>query len=450
MYRYRKGVMFLGLLLGAAAIFIWGCAWRPVDRGLPQQEAVVDRQPLVRWYPIAGRVLTVNGRYFCLLDSCGQVRRLPMSTGHQDSLYPGCWVKMICQQDPGGFRIVWMQVVEPATWEERASAILADMTLEEKVGQLFLARCPEKDGAYWVGRLHLGGYILFDRDFQGRTPEQVRETIDVYQQAATIPLFIAVDEEGGTVVRVSRYPAFRDTPFLSPQQLYQAGGWPAIEKDTEDKCRFLQDLGINLNLAPVADVATNPDAFIYPRTLGQNGTETAQYVQTVVGVMREQNMGSTLKHFPGYGDNADTHMEAALDQRSYQTLQDQDLPPFQAGIAAGATMVMVSHNTVACLDGEFPASLSPQVLTLLRQDLVFRGVAVTDDLSMAAVSGWSGDHSPAVQAVLAGEDMLCSSDFTREYQEVLSAVQAGIIPMTRIDQAVLRILRAKLTLGLIK
>ena len=139
-----------------------------------------------------------------------------------------------------------------------------------------------------------------------------------------------------------------------------------------------------------------------------------------------------------------------LDQRTYQTLQEQDLLPFQAGIAAGATMVMVSHNTVACLDPDHPASLSPAVLALLRQDLGFQGIAITDDLAMAAATGWSGDYSPAVQAILAGEDMLCSSDFVNDYEEVLAAAADGTIPTARLDQAVLRILQAKLRLGLLK
>lgn len=450
MSRYHTGVILLGLLLCAGVILTGGCAWSPAEMGLPEQEAAIEAAPALDRYPVTGKVLAVTEERFTIQDTQGRVRQFPVPVGMWGPLYPGCWIKLVYQQDPAGGHVQSMQVIEPATLPERAAAILAGMTLEEKVGQLFLARCPKEEGADWVDRLHLGGYILFDRDFQGRTPEQVREVLATYQQAASIPLFIAVDEEGGTVVRASRDPAFRETPFPGPQQLYQAGGWEAIGKDTEEKCAFLRDLGINLNLAPVADVSQDPDDFIYCRTLGKNGAETAQYVAMVVEIMGEQKIGSTLKHFPGYGNNLDTHTGMVLDQRTYQTLQEQDLLPFQAGIAAGATMVMVSHNTVACLDPDHPASLSPAVLALLRQDLGFQGIAITDDLAMAAATGWSGDYSPAVQAILAGEDMLCSSDFVNDYEEVLAAAADGTIPTARLDQAVLRILQAKLRLGLLK
>lgn len=124
--------------------------------------------------------------------------------------------------------------------QDEAQRLLACMTLEEKVGQIFLARCPAGDAAQKAAEYHLGGYILFSEDFEGRTPQQAAERIQNLQAAATVPLLIAVDEEGGTVNRISRYPAFRSAPFPSPQQLFQAGGLPAVRADTLDKCAFLQ------------------------------------------------------------------------------------------------------------------------------------------------------------------------------------------------------------------
>lgn len=181
---------------------------------------------------------------------------------------------------------------------DEAQRLLAGMTLEEKVGQMFLARCPAGDAAQKAAEYHLGGYILFSEDFEGRTPQQAAERIQNLQAAATVPLLIAVDEEGGTVNRISRYPAFRSAPFPSPQQLFQAGGLPAVRADTLDKCAFLQDLGINMNFAPVCDVSTNEKDFIYPRAFGQGAQQTAEYVREAVQAMDRQGVASVLKHFP--------------------------------------------------------------------------------------------------------------------------------------------------------
>lgn len=332
----------------------------------------------------------------------------------------------------------------------RAEALLAGMTLEEKVGQMFIARCPETDAAGKAASYHLGGYILFARDFAGKTREQAAADIQSCQDAAGIPLFIGVDEEGGTVNRVSLYPAFRDTPFRSPQDLYQAGGWDAIRRDTLEKYRLLQSLGINLNFAPVCDVSTDPADFIYPRAFGQDAAGTAQYVQTVIEVMESQHMGSVLKHFPGYGGNADTHTGMVYDDRPFETFVSGDFLPFSAGIKAGADMVLVAHNIVNCMDSRYPASLSPRVHQILREDLGFDGVIVTDDLYMDGVRDFAGDEQAAVLAVQAGNDLLCCTDFETQIPAVLAAVEDGSIPESRIDQSVLRILKMKISLGLLE
>lgn len=331
----------------------------------------------------------------------------------------------------------------------RAETLLTGMTLEEKVGQMFIARCPETDAAGKAADYHLGGYILFARDFAGKTKEQAAADIQSYQDAAQIPLLIGVDEEGGTVNRVSLYPAFRDTPFRSPQSLYRDGGFPAIRSDTLEKCRLLQGLGINLNFAPVCDVSTDPADFIYPRAFGQDAAGTAAYVQTVVEAMQEQQMGSVLKHFPGYGNNADTHTGMAYDNRPYETFVSSDFLPFSAGIKAGADMVLVAHNIVNCMDSRYPASLSPRVHQILREDLGFAGVIVTDDLYMDGVRDFAGDEQAAVLAVQAGNDLLCCTDFEIQIPAVLAAVENGTIPESRIDQSVLRILEMKISLGLL-
>ena len=321
------------------------------------------------------------------------------------------------------------------------------MTLEEKVGQMFIVRCPEEDAAAKAEQYHLGGYILFARDFEDKTPETVREAIEAYQRVSELPMLIGVDEEGGTVTRISRYPAFRAEPFASPQELYQAGGLEAVAQDTEEKCELLESLGVNVNFAPVCDVSGNPSDFIYERSFGQNAQLTAEYVRTVVEKMRERGMLCVLKHFPGYGNNADTHTGIAYDSRPYETFETSDFLPFQAGIESGAQMVLVSHNIVSCMDGERPASLSPRVHEILREELGFTGVIVTDDLAMDGVRDFTDDGNAAVLAVQAGNDLLCCTDFETQIPAVLEAVEGGEITEERIEESVLRILEMKLAVS---
>ena len=258
-----------------------------------------------------------------------------------------------------------------------------------------------------------------------------------------------MDEEGGEVVRVSSNPNLRSTPFRSPQLLYAMGGMDRVQEDAEEKAQLLLDLGINVNLAPVADVSTNPEDFIYSRTLGQGPEETAEYVTTVMEAFHKEGLSSVLKHFPGYGSNDDTHAGASLDKRSLYALENRDLVPFQAGIDAGADCVLVSHNIVTAIDGDLPASLSPEVHRILREELGFTGVVLTDDLAMDAVESYAEDGSVAVLAVLAGNDMIVTTDFETQIPLVIAAVEDGTIDQATIDQAVSRVLGWKYDLGLL-
>ena len=251
--------------------------------------------------------------------------------------------------------------------EQRLNERIAGMTLEEKVGQLFFVRCPETDVAEDVATYHLGGLLLFGRDYKDAggvwlSEDAFTATLSSYQAAADLPLFIGSDEEGGTVVRVSANPDLRDTRFSSPQKLYAEGGLDRIRSDTEEKDALLLSLGINVNLAPVCDISSDPSSFIYPRTLGQDAETTSDYIRTVVGQMKSDGIGMVLKHFPGYGGSADTHTGQALDPRPLSDFEKNDLLPFEAGIDAGAQAVLVSHNIVACLDADYPASPLPYTL----------------------------------------------------------------------------------------
>ena len=343
---------------------------------------------------------------------------------------------------------------------ERARERLAALTVEEKVGQMFFARRPERSSAADAAAWHLGGYVLFGRDYEDSegswlTREAFLQSIQADQTAAAadtgIPLLIGSDEEGGTVTRASRNPNLFDARFPSPQALLSVGGTETLAADAADKSQGLLELGINVNLAPVCDVSTNAQDFIYDRTCGLMASDTAQAVAVQVEAMRAAGIGSVLKHFPGYGSNTDTHTGAAVDQRPLEAFQQEDFLPFAAGIEAGGdtTAVLVSHNTMAAVDDQLPASLSPAVHALLREELGFDGVAITDDLAMEAVSDEHFSTPAAVLAVLAGNDLLISSDYAVQIPQVLAAVEDGTIPMERIDEAVTRVLVWKEALGLL-
>lgn len=327
--------------------------------------------------------------------------------------------------------------------------LLSGLTTEEKVGQLFLARCRKETAAEDIAQYHLGGLVLFDRDTEDETPESLRQTLERYQKAATIPLLIAVDEEGGSVVRISDKPAFRDAPFSSPRSLYEGGGMEALRTAETEKDALLSDLGINVNLAPVCDITTDPAAFLYDRSLGQSPELTCQWVQIAVEEGQTYGIGCVLKHFPGYGNNADTHVGIAIENRSLEELEAQDLLPFAAGMEAGCGAVMMSHIQVTALDAEYPASLSPAVHRYVRETMGYNGVLVTDDLVMDAISVPYGVGEAAVLAVLAGNDLLISSDFPEQYAAVLEAIREGRISEEQIDNAVRRILLWKQSLGLL-
>ena len=348
----------------------------------------------------------------------------------------------------------------PDPRQETIDALMSSMTLEEKAGQVFFARCPARNGAALAADYHLGGYILFGRDFKDAagnwlTEKQLTQTIQSYQEASSIPLLIGVDEEGGTVARASRNPNLFPEKCRSPQWLkeHDTGADDIFAEDAWEKCNTLYRFGINVNLAPVCDVSTNPKSFIYNRTLGQDAAATAEYVESVVRAMSVCPMGSVLKHFPGYGDNADTHTGSALDQRPLENFREQDFLPFQAGIQAGGgtTAVLVSHNIVNAMDPDRPASLSPAVYQILREELNFQGAALTDDLEMKAAAQYAKTQgqSSAVLALAAGCDMVLTGDFQAQIPQVLTALETGSLTQERLDEAAARVLGWKYDLGLI-
>ena len=322
---------------------------------------------------------------------------------------------------------------------------LATMTLEEKVGQLFWARVPSDHQIEDLQSYHLSGYILFGRDFEGRSLEDIKALTKGYQAAAKIPLLIGSDEEGGTVTRIS---SILETLFQSPMTLYQQGGMEAVLSDTKQKAELLKSVGINAGLFPVADLARNQSAFIYDRTIGQDAQTTASYVQQVVEELKKSKVGSTLKHFPGYGDNGDSHTAIIQDNRSLDELRQADFLPFQAGIDAGADSVLVSHNILSKID-TVPSSISPKITDLLRKELHFKGVIMTDDFDMAGIADFVSQDEAAFQVIVAGNDLILGSSYQTQIPYLLKKISSGELTEERIDESVRRILTWKYDLGLL-
>lgn len=321
-------------------------------------------------------------------------------------------------------------------------SLIDTMTLEEKVGQILFVRCPEtEEEVNSLMAKNPGGILMFQRDFDGLTKDDVIRKIDGFQSASKIPLIIGADEEGGTVVRVSANPNLAPEKYKSPQDIYNEGGMEAVVANAKEKSELLLSLGINMNLAPVADVSTNPDTYIYKRSFGKGYEETADFISQTVTAMENTGIRSVLKHFPGYGEvTGDSHKGTVYNEKSAEDIRTTDLVPFKAGIDAGASCVLVSHNTVNSLDGENPASLSPVIHDILRSELGFEGVIMTDDIAMGAVSDMENVYTKAVNA---GNDLLITTDYETGYNQILSAVQNGEISMETLDSAVEHVLKLK-------
>lgn len=324
---------------------------------------------------------------------------------------------------------------------DEAYTKLKTMTLDEKIGQLFLVRVPASDAVSVVKTNQFGGYILFGRDTSGKTKEELISTIQSYQSVSKIPLIIATDEEGGSVVRVSSNTNLSSHKFASPQEIYQSGGFDAIKNDNIEKNQLLSSLGINVNLAPVSDVSTNPSDFIYDRSFGKDAVSTSTFVQTIINSSQNSNVSNVLKHFPGYGNNVDTHTGIAIDNRSLETFETSDLLPFEAGINEYAEAILVSHNIIVNMENNMPASLSPKVHNILRNELNFTGIIMTDDLAMDAIKDYTSN--PSIKALKSGNDMMIITDYAQGISDIKSALNSGDITENIIDKSVMRILAWK-------
>ncbi len=334
-----------------------------------------------------------------------------------------------------------------------AKVLLSQMTTEEKIGQLFMIRSYGRDTQAFsdlIKQCKVGGIVLFKSDFENKTKQEVKDMISALQNAGGGKLFVCVDEEGGTVVRMSSLSELRSEKYKSPQELYKLGGYDEIKSDTINKCQFLKMYGVNVNFGPVADVVTEKSAFMYKRAFGKNADATGEYVKTVVSAMKENKIGSSIKHFPGYGNSkGDTHEGLDHNTLSIGSLKASDLVPFKMGVDAGADSIMVTHTIIDEIDANNPASLSSDCISFIREYLKFDGVVITDALDMGAIIEFCKGEDPCIQAINSGVDILClPSDPVKSYENILNAVNEGKITQQRIDESVLRILAWKINLGM--
>ena len=328
---------------------------------------------------------------------------------------------------------------------QKAEEFMKGMTLEEKIGQMLFPRFNLTNYTDDIPIKKPGGFVLFAYDFNYNETfiqQYINKSQELSEANVGLPLGLAVDEEGGTVVRVSPY--HRDEGgFPSPQQIYNESGNDGILKIDQEKRDLLRKFFLNVNLAPVADISYNSSDYIYDRTLGRGPEESAEYIEKDVEGYVNDNFTCCAKHFPGYGNNIDTHGDIAIDKRSYEQFQNEDFLTFEAAIRKQIPMILVSHNIVLCKDKKYPASLSKAWHDILRNELNYTGLILTDDLSMGAIKKYTDNISEAVLAVNAGNDILLTSDYYKHYDALMKAADDGKITEETVDKACKRIIAWK-------
>ena len=327
-----------------------------------------------------------------------------------------------------------------------AEKIMEKMTMEERIGQMFFPRYSHENASDDIPNKKPGGFVLFAYDFDYEATyiqQYIKNIQELSKKNIGLPLGLSVDEEGGTVCRVSPRHR-RKGKFPSPQEIYNQSNIEGILSIDQEKRDLLRKFFLNVNLAPDADISYNPNDYIYDRTLGRSPNETAEYIGKDVEGYVNDNFTCCAKHFPGYGNNLDTHGEIAIDNRSYERFQTEDFLTFEAGIAKKIPMILVSHNIVLCKDNKYPASLSPEWHNILRNELNFSGLILTDDLSMGAIKKYTDNESEAVLAIQAGNDILLTSDYYMHYDAVLKSYHDGKIDADLINKACRRIIAWKI------
>lgn len=337
---------------------------------------------------------------------------------------------------------------ENLTIDEKVDKIVASMSKTEKIGQMVMIGIQgtkvDDDSLYMLHQFHMGGVILFDRNMD--SPEQVKQlTSDLQAQSnEKVPLFIGIDEEGGDVVRMAE----KLTPPPSQKEIGATGDIEQAKTWAIKTAKSLKDMGINVNFAPVADVGSNDK-----RSYSTDTNTVIDFVRAATKGYQQENIIYSLKHFPGIGKGkVDSHIDSSSIDVAKEILMAEDIIPFKTIIDENEPndyFILVSHLKYPALDEEYPASLSSKIMTdLLRNELGYKGIIITDDMEMGAVANHNDFRSIGVNAVKAGTDIVLVCHEYEHQQEVylglLDAVNSGEISQERIDESVKRIIKVKL------
>lgn len=331
------------------------------------------------------------------------------------------------------------------SYDDRARDLVNKMSLESIVGSLFMPH-HTSNSLEDVSKYHLGGLVLFGESFKNKTREDILKMIEELQSRADYPLFLAVDEEGGSVVRVSSNRNLRSKSFSSPRSLYIEGGFELIRRDNEEKNELLKSLGLNINLAPVLDISTDKSDYIYYRSIGLSPELTGEFAKVIIESSKDSGIVNVMKHYPGYGKNKDTHKTSSLDTRSKEEVE-RDLEPFKRAILSGAEAIMISHNTVEVLDSINPASISINNHNYLRNTLYFRGMVITDALNMGATADI---EDIGLKAILAGNNIIITRNYAKNIEEIINYVKAGNLSEEYLKALAVKVIAWKIEMGLIK
>lgn len=354
------------------------------------------------------------------------------------------------------------QETTEVTEEEKPSLVdetLAGMTLHEKVCQMMFVTPEEltgEDGVTVAGdatrqaleNYPVGGIVYFAKNLESQ--DQVKEMIDNSQKYSSIGLFVATDEEGGVVNRLMDTVG---TTYIGSMYYYKDDGDETAYENAYTIANDMSALGFNLDFAPVADVWSNPDnTVIGERAYSDDYAQAAELVGNAVKGFNDGGVMCTLKHFPGHGDTAeDSHYSSAYVHRTKEEIMADEMQPFRSGIEAGAEFVMVGHLIVPDID-EVPATLSYKIATgILRDELKFEGVAITDSFEMESIADNYSVDDAVVMSVKAGMDMILQpKNMASAVNSIEQAVADGELSEDRIDESVRRILTLKESRGLLK
>ncbi len=351
------------------------------------------------------------------------------------------------------------------TVDEKVEKIVNNMTLEEKVGQIFMVapEAVDKDGGSTtvfteniekeIEKYNLGGYILFASNIEN--PTQTQELINGLKKSSKIQPFVGVDEEGGRVARIGKNSAMGVEKIEPMAQVGKSQNYERANEIGTTIGKYIKNLGFNLDFAPDTDVLTDSNnTEIGDRSFGNDPEVVGKMATEVVKGLQSENISTVLKHFPGHGGSiGNSHQGFSLSNRTEEELKNCEIVPFKTAIENGADCVMVAHMSLPNVTGDnIPATLSKKVVTdMLKTELNFKGVVFSDSMSMGAITENYGTGDACVKAVEAGIDMvLMPENLDEAYNAVLEAVKNGKISQERLDDAVSRIIKAKIQRGIIK